>query len=88
MEQVRPAFSTESDMELWLQRQMEQVVLQFVKETYGQKARQQQSMQRIMDFASASPSTISFHDLQGILPASQLSPDQLRDDYISEKYGI
>lgn len=47
-----------------------------------------EALQRLMDFAAADPKTITLNDLAGILPAPQTSIEDLRDEYIREKYGV
>ena len=47
-----------------------------------------EALQRLMDFAAADPKTITLNDLAGILPAPQTSIEELRDEYIREKYGV
>ena len=48
----------------------------------------QVTLQRLMDFAAADPKTITLNDLAGILPAPQTLIEELRDEYIREKYGV
>lgn len=47
-----------------------------------------ETLQRLMDFAAADPKTITLNDLAGILPAPQTLIEELRDEYIREKYGV
>lgn len=47
-----------------------------------------ETFQRLMDFAAADPKTITLNDLAGILPAPQTLIEELRDEYIREKYGV
>ena len=87
VEQLRPVLGTDSDVKDWMQRQVELAVLQYVQQLQSRSMRQD-ALQRLLDFASADPNTITLGDLEGILPATQASFDDLRDEYISEKYGI
>ena len=47
-----------------------------------------EALKRLMDFAAADPKTITLGDLAGILPAPHISIEDLRAEYISEKYGV
>jgi len=80
IEQAKHAFDTESDIEPWLQRQMEQALIRLALTTQRDKKDGQQAEQRIRTLAAADPGTVSFRDLKGILPASSLSPEELRDN--------
>ena len=84
IEQARPAFATESDIEPWLQHQMEQALLRLALVT----RRDKNTEQRIQALAAADPATVSFRDLKGILSVPAPSLEQLRDEYITEKYGV
>ena len=84
IEQARPAFKTESDIEPWLQHQMEQALLKLALVIQHDKSTEQ----RIQALAAADPATVSFRDLKGILPVATCSPEELRDEYITEKYGV
>ena len=87
VEQLRPAIGSEGDVGGWVQRQVELAVLRHVRQLRTHNDRQD-SMQRLLDFAAADPSTVTLADLEGILPAPQTPIEDLRDEYVSEKYGI
>jgi len=87
IEQLRPTLGSDGDVNEWMQHQIELAVLQFVQQ-YKSKSMRQDSIRRIVSVSEADGNTLSLRDLEGILPASQTSFDDLRDEYISEKYGI
>ena len=74
------------DMAEWMQQQIEAILVRMA--LASERNKKQDALQRLVDFAAADPSTISLSDLAGILPASKTSFDDLRDEYISEKYGV
>ena len=76
----------EVDMAEWMQQQIEAILVRMA--LASERDKRQDALQRLMDFAAADPSTISLSDLAGILPAPKTSFDDLRDEYISEKYGV
>lgn len=87
IEQLRPVIGSDSDVNDWMQRQVELVVLRYVQQ-HKSRSKRQDSLQRLLDLASADPSTITLSDLEGILPAPQTSIEDLRNEYLSEKYGV
>ena len=87
MEQLKPALGGESDVNEWMQRQIELAVLRYVQQLNGKSTRKD-SIQRIVAISEADGNTISLRDLEGILPVPQTSFEDLRDEYISEKYDV
>ena len=87
VEQLRPALGADSDVKDWIQRQIELAVLQYVQQLKS-KSMRQESIRRIKAIAEADGSTLSLRDFEGVLPASQTSIEDLRDEYISEKLQV
>lgn len=87
IEQLRPALGANSDVNAWMQHQIELAVLQCIQQLKS-KSMRQESIRRIKAIAEADGSTLSLRDFEGILPASQTSIEDLRDEYICEKYGV
>lgn len=71
------------DMAEWMQQQIEAILLRMTLVSEKNEA-----MQRIKTIAEAKGEAVSLLDFEGILPASKLSFEELRDEYISEKYGV
>lgn len=74
VENIRPFFKDEAAIKEWMQHQMEYVISQF----YTSKA-------------STQPQTKTFvHSLSHLrgIGDSSMSIDQLRDEYLKEKYGV
>jgi hypothetical protein len=87
IEQLRPTLGADSDVNDWMQRQIEMAVLRYILQLKNKSTRQE-SIQRIKALSEADGSSISLRDFEGILPAPQTSLEELRDEYISEKYGV
>jgi hypothetical protein len=87
IEQLRPTLGTDKDVNGWMQRQVELAVLQYVQQL-KYRSKRQDSIQRIIAISEADGSTVSLRDLEGILPDPQTSFEDLRDEYINEKYGV
>lgn len=87
IEQLRPSLGTDGDVHEWMQRQIELAVLRYVLQLKGDSMRQE-TIQRIIGISKADGNAISLRDLEGILPANQTPFDDLRDEYISEKYNL
>ena len=87
IEQLRPTLGADSDVNDWMQRQIELAVLRCIQQ-HKNRSKRQDSIRRIIALSEADGSTISLRDFEGILPAPQTSLEELRDEYISEKYGV
>ena len=71
------------DMAEWMQQQIEAILIRMTI-----ASERNESMQRIKSIAEADGEAVSLLDLEGILPDSKISFEELRDEYISEKYGV
>ena len=87
IEQLRPTLGADSDVNDWMQHQIELAVLRYIQQLKSKNMRQE-SIRRIMAISEADGSSISLRDFEGILPVPQSSLEDLRDEYISEKYGV
>ena len=87
IEQLRPALGTDSDVKDWMQHQVEMAVFRSILQLKS-KSMRQESIQRIITISETDGDAVSFRDLEGIQPASQTSIEDLRDEYISEKYIV
>lgn len=87
VEQLKPSLGSDNDVKKWMQHEIELAVLRYVQQLHG-KSMEQDSRRRIMALSEADGSTISLCDLEGILPAPQSSFEDLRNEYINEKYGV
>jgi hypothetical protein len=76
---------SEVDMAEWMQQQIEAILVRMALAT---KRERQTSIRRIMSLSETDRIDVSLHDLEGILPSGQISFDDLRDEYLSEKYGV
>ena len=76
---------SEVDMAEWMQQQIEAILIKMALAT---KRERQTSIQRIVSLSETDRIDVSLRDLEGILPSDQISFDDLRDEYLSEKYGV
>lgn len=67
----------------WMQQQIEAILFRMAL-----ASEKSESIQRILSFSKADGDVVSLCDLEGILPATNISFEELRDEYISEKYGV
>lgn len=86
MSQVRPTLGSDTDVAEWVQRQVELVMRNHLRQVGRSDAKHKSTIQRIEKLAAAE--TVSLRDLEGILPETNVSFDDLRSEYISDKYGI
>ena len=86
MAQVKPTLGSDSDIAEWVQQQVELVMKNHLRQVKSDTAKRQMAMQRFAKLATAE--SVSLRDLEGILPETEMSPQDYRDEYISEKYGI
>ena len=87
IEQLKPTLNANEDVNDWMQRQIELAVLQYVLQ-FKSKSVRQESINRIIGISETDGDAVSFRDLEGILPPFQTSIEDLRDEYITEKYGL
>lgn len=86
MAQVKPTLGSDSDIAEWVQQQVELVMKNHLRQVKSDTAKRQMAMQRFAKLAAAE--SVSLRDLEGILPETEMSPKDYRDEYIFEKYGI
>lgn len=86
MSQVRPTLGSDSDVAEWVQKQVELVMRNHLRKVARTDTKHKSTIQRIEKLAAAQ--TVSLRDLEGILPETNVSFDDLRSEYISDKYGI
>jgi hypothetical protein len=87
IEQLRPALGADSDVNAWMQHQVEIAVCRSILQLKS-KSMRQECIRRIIDISEADGDSLSLRDFEGILPAPQTSLEDLRDEYISEKYSV
>ena len=80
IEQLKPTLGADSDVNDWMQCQIELAVLRYIQQLKS-KSMRQEAIQRIIALSEADGSTISVCDFEGILPAPQSSLEELRDEY-------
>lgn len=83
LSKARVKMGGDVDMVEWMQQQMEAILIRIAFASDSQDA-----MQRIVNFSQMDESSISLHDLEGILPNFKTPIDDLRGEYINEKYGL
>lgn len=77
MQQARASFGSNEDLSIWMQQQIEHLLVQYVMKEKSRKQRRTDSV----------PHKHALSEFRGILDSKE-SLSKVREDYISEKYGI
>ena len=89
MERISPQFSNSESMRLWLQREIE-ILLMYHADSFtnNESAKKlDEARKRIMELSSGKK-LHGLKDLKGILSGSTSSIEELQDDYLKEKYSL
>lgn len=76
-QQARETFGNNEDMSMWMQQQIEHLLIQYVMKEKSRKQRKADSVNH----------KHALSEFRGILESKE-SFSKVREDYISEKYGI
>ena len=89
VDRISPQFSSRESLRLWLQRELELMIIHHAESYSDTKLSdtKEETKARMLEIASGKKK-LHFSDLKGILAGSSRSAEELRDNYIREKYGI
>ena len=89
VESISPEFSSRQSMESWLQREFELLVRHHAErvKASSKEKRKDDLVKRIMALDGCSGSE-GFYNMGGLFSDSKMSLQELRDEYVSEKYGV
>ena len=93
LDKARVNLDSDIDVTEWLQQQINAILIKMAysserKTNATSSLSKQDPIQRIIRFSETDGNALSLRDLEGILPATQTSLEDLGDEYITEKYGI
>lgn len=87
LKSVKPYFKNDDVMQLWIEQQLHQAILQYMKghsTSVGAKG----SADVLEKLEAIKDDPKGFFKLDQILPPSSMSPEELKDEAYYEKYGI
>ena len=86
---IRPQFKGQEAMRSWLQQELELLITQRAEKTANASSRQDKdaARTRILELAS-DKREITLADLKGVLAGATHSAEEMRSDYLTEKYGL
>ena len=88
IEMVRPHFDGESAMRAWIESQLEIIMKNYAMQFSMAPMAEDKSEDIYQQVKALEHDPQGFFKLGNILKPSQYSAEELRDEYISEKYGI
>ena len=88
MEMVKPHFQGDKEIWLWVEKVVDQALKDYAQQ-FAQDADTVTGNERVyQQLRALEKDPMGILKLGNILKPSVFSPEELRDDYISEKYGI
>ena len=86
---ISPQFKGQEAMRQWLQQELELLIVQRAEKMGNvQKTQDKESArQRILELTSGKRK-MTLADLKGIIAGATHSAEEMRSDYLSEKYGL
>lgn len=86
---ISPQFNGQKAMQQWLQQELELLIVKRAEKTAQKQNLQDKELEkkRIMDFASGRRN-MTFADLKGIMSGATHSAEEMRSDYLNEKYAL
>ena len=89
LESISPEFSSRQSMESWLQREFELLVRHHAERvTAASKEKRKDELARRILALEDCQGSEGFYNMGGLFSDSKMSVQELRDEYVSEKYGI
>ena len=89
VDKISPQFKGQEAMRQWLQQELELLVVRRAERTAnGQNSQDKElARKRILELTSGKRKT-TLADLKGIMAGAMHSVEEMRSDYLSEKYGL
>ena len=89
VDKISPQFKGQEAMLSWLQQELELLIIQRAETTIDTVKLQGKELakKRVLEFASGKKKPI-FADLKGILADASRSAEEMRNDYMTNKYGL
>ena len=88
MEMVKPHFDDDAALRAWIERQLEKVMREYAMQFIVSPAADDKSEDIYQRVKALEQDPRGLFKLGSILKPSKYSAEELRDEYISEKYGI
>lgn len=88
IELMKPHFKGDEDLQLWIEEQLEHVMWEYAqqfKSDLGNETKNEHIYRQIKALENDANGLFKLGD---ILKPSQYSVEELRDEYISDKYGV
>ena len=86
LEEVRPHIGEEVAVQSWLEEMLRKALVSYVEQfSKESKARSEQICQQVKALGDTPE---GFFGLHTVLKPSRYSADELKDEYISEKFGV
>ena len=86
IEEVKPHIGKDVKIQLWLEEILNNALLSFVAQFSNESKSRGERIYQQLEALGDTPE--GFFDLPTVLKPSHYSAEELRDDYISEKYGV
>ncbi len=86
IEQVRPHFASDTDIQIWIEGILHRALLDYVNKKGNMQTLQSEKVCEKVKALESDPDGL--FKLRDILTPSKYSAEELRDGYITDKYGI
>ena len=89
IDRISPQFQGQEAMRQWLQQELELLIVQRAEKMANVLKPQDKeaARQRILEFTSGKRKT-TLADLKGVMAEATKSIEEMRSDYLTEKYGL
>lgn len=88
MEMVKPHFSGDKDIWLWVEKVVDQALKDYAQQFKEESENRSENEHVYQQLKALESDPMGLLKLSSVLKPSNLSVEDLRDEYISEKYGI
>ena len=88
MEMVRPHFDGDAALRVWIEKQLEVVMKEYAMQFRADQSAKDKNEEIYQRVKALEQDPRGLFKLGSILKPSKYSAEELRDEYISEKYGI
>lgn len=87
MEMVKPHFEDDKELWTWVEKVVDQAMKDFAAQ-FKSAMKESENERIFQQIKALENDPEGFFKLSGILKPSKYSAEELRDEYISEKYGV
>ena len=90
MNRIKPHFAADQDMMLWIEKKKKKAMIEYAEEVESKELKKQEAQKLLERLEALKNDPDGFFKMGGILgkPKEPFSWDELREEALSDKYGI